>query len=149
MTQLDIVIETILHYTVEGNPLSVTPRGCVYNGPDGAKCAFARVCKEDVNLSLYEGKTASTILESRGYSIIQDKYLNDTTENIAFWVVLQRIHDHVLRHSHEASSIPIKISSLIQGCKNITFNVKEFNKRFEEIHKQLVPFYKKKREALK
>lgn len=93
-SELEVLVETINYYTIEGNSRSVDFENevCVYNGPNGSKCAFSRVAKDDFDFSDYEDKAASEVLNSvNTKSVLKPEYQHLT--DVSFWNSLQRVHD--------------------------------------------------------
>lgn len=84
-TKLEIIEETIEHY--KNNPRSVNADGhCMYNGNDGAKCAFGRCCTDEGIYALREGES------------VQEEFLEHLKpeyqgHNEFFWGAIQMLHD--------------------------------------------------------
>jgi hypothetical protein len=97
--QEEFITKTLLPYFTGEEEFSIGPAGgCVYNGPNGAHCAFAKCVKRPDNLE--EEGSASKMLREKGFSILTDEALGMgfATEE---WNVIQGIHDRKggdLRH---------------------------------------------------
>jgi hypothetical protein len=95
-TPVQIIEETAAYYSedVSRRSTSINEAGndvCLYNHPNGNKCAFSRCCEDDVDFSLLEGEGAGTVLESCSINILKSEY----SKVIAplFWKELQAFHD--------------------------------------------------------
>ena len=90
-TYLDVIEETVAFYTEDVNRRSFDENNdmCMYNGPDGKQCAFARCANEIDNY--YEGQTASSVISAKGFGILKPEYRHLT--NKLFWYDLQNFHD--------------------------------------------------------
>lgn len=88
MTQEEIVLETIEHYRT--HPRSLKLRSdcsvveCVYEGPNGERCAFSRCCTEDS--VFHEGRYCA---HQPGASL-KYKYHGHPWD---FWIFIQELHD--------------------------------------------------------
>lgn len=109
-TKEEIIIETIRHYTVDGNPRSLSKVGyCAYHGEGGAECAFQRVLTEEGKqyTEAHEGERADHLIEEYGMKIIKPAY---QTGDQDFWVFVQSIHDcYVSNKSIYTSRAPLGI----------------------------------------
>lgn len=89
-TAHEIIDETASFYNLSNR--SVESDGvCLYNGPEGKHCAFARMCTEPLKLkeTNYGGKMAvELILEDA--NILKEEYRG---QRPSFYSVLQRLHD--------------------------------------------------------
>jgi hypothetical protein len=98
-TYIDVINETVEFYVadpVNRRSLSNDPddeihsNGCLYNGPDGKQCAFAR-CANRIDKK-YEGLSAYKILDAEGINILKDE--KQHLDNTYFWEELQNLHDN-------------------------------------------------------
>jgi len=90
-TYLDVINETVKYYSADPkNRRSLGEKGnCLYNGPDGKQCAFAR-CAEPID-SKHEGEAAIGLLIILGKDILKPEYRH--LEDEIFWYKLQTLHD--------------------------------------------------------
>lgn len=132
-SKLEIIKETILHYTVEGNPRSVAANGkdCKYNGPIGEQCAFARVCKEEIP-DKFEGYSSSRVLILLGFNILKDEYKILDEE---FWDKIQSIHDFLL-DKHRCPYFQDFCSGILSRFEEFV-NLEELEDMLEEIEPKL------------
>lgn len=88
-TYLDVLNETVEFYSKDTNRRSISvDNKCLYNGPEGRKCAFSRCC---LNANFHEGVNAGFNLESLGFDILKPEYSH--LLNSTFWNDLQSLHD--------------------------------------------------------
>lgn len=84
-SMVEIIDQTVSYYSEDVSRRSVLCDGtCVYIGPDGKRCAYARMCTDDSQF--IEGK----VLRSQYDAKIKDEYDGYTTD---FYVDIQDIHD--------------------------------------------------------
>ena len=127
-TEKDIIIETINHYTKEGNPKSVELGSCLYRGPAGSECAFARCVKVLYKDNLIEETNASGNLSELGDYIFKEQYRGF---DVNFWDFIQSIHD--LMVSNEKFSM----STFVARKEYIKEQLKYSSTNYEEV-KQLI-----------
>ena len=92
LTVEQIVEETIEYYRTHSrsiNPFSAQTE-CLYNGPNGERCAFSRCCIENAVSKLTENKSAALIIDFHGDEILLPQYRG---HNPLFWADLQSLHD--------------------------------------------------------
>lgn len=96
MTKIEIInyvktwFETHPRSVVENDNADPNEKtSCVYNGPNGEKCAFALFVKDSYILE--ENQQATECLERYGVDILKDEVKNH--EGI-FWNDIQWFHDH-------------------------------------------------------
>jgi hypothetical protein len=87
LTKHQIIDETVKYYS--NNPRSIgSDSTCVYNGPNGEKCAFSRCCTD--NSEFKEGSGANT----QNKAVLLPQYAHYPIEkNEYFWRRLQELHD--------------------------------------------------------
>ena len=90
LTAHEIIDETVEYY--QNNPSSIGKNidgsnSCLYNGPNGEKCAFSRCCTDDSRF--IEGHCASGLLNI-GRSKLLPQYEGHSE---SFWDDLQSLHD--------------------------------------------------------
>ncbi len=89
-TKVEIIEETAAYYSEDVNRRSLDGNKCVYNGPDGKQCAFARVCEKPID-QRQEGTSAWALIKQTGTALLKDEYkINDA----AFWDAIQGLHDY-------------------------------------------------------
>ena len=96
LSAIEIIDETVEFY--ENNPRSLNPSPrsmfdpttCLYNGPNGEACAFARCVLPEHRKKLEEGKGCQNILNSYGDDILKEQYRG---HHPGFWVNIQALHD--------------------------------------------------------
>lgn len=108
----EIIDETAAYYNL--NNRSIKSDGgnyCLYNGPNGKKCAFARMCADDIILT--EGKNAANMLGWEGYhdkkplnsmgdqGVLKEEYRGHSME---FYNAIQGLHDLVLNWTENGLS---------------------------------------------
>jgi hypothetical protein len=93
-TKIEIIDETVAFYGEDINRRSVTKidhsqkERCLYLGPNGKQCAFARVCIDTTNFR--EGDNAASHLDN-DQLIIKPEYRG---HDGSFWNEIQRLHDY-------------------------------------------------------
>ena len=82
LTAHEIIDETVEYY--QNNPRSKDDNRCLYNGPNGEKCAFSRCCTPD-----------SKFKEGRGSGLQVEVILLPQYEGQSklFWNEIQNLHD--------------------------------------------------------
>ena len=90
-TKADIIRETVEYYGADPSRRSVIvdPEGgttCVYNGPDGKRCAVARCCGDITGIN--EHLTSIEAIEQYGLPECRQ------SSDCKFWDGLQTLHDH-------------------------------------------------------
>lgn len=88
-SKIEIIKETVEYYS--NNPRSINTAGtsCLYNGPNGEKCAFSRCCVDDA--SFIEGTSADSTLGSlSNQNILKEEYRG---HDGIFWNNVQALHD--------------------------------------------------------
>jgi hypothetical protein len=89
--QEGFITKTLLPYFTGEEAFSMdSAECCVYNGPNGAHCAFAKCVKHPENLK--EDSTAVDILRLEGFSVLTDEALG-MEFTTAHWNAIQSIHD--------------------------------------------------------
>jgi hypothetical protein len=90
ITYLDVLNDTISYYSEDTSRRSISGSGnnCLYNGPNGKQCAFAR-CAKQISTK-HEGKSAAHIIRILP-NILKDEYAHLTDKD--FWQNLQNLHD--------------------------------------------------------
>ena len=93
MTFAELVDETVAHYS--NNPRSVVRAahnsGCKYAGPNGERCAAARLCDESVtDLEDLDGQDQPAWLDVHHMATLKPEYAHFTVEQI---FDLQNFHD--------------------------------------------------------
>lgn len=84
-TYIDVIEETVKYYSQDPNLRSVDHKGnCLYNGPDGKLCAFARYVENPKSLS--EGLAVNDNIHC-----LKDEYTH--LDSIEFWDDLRNLHD--------------------------------------------------------
>ena len=89
LTAVEIILETVEYYSV--NPIerrSIKGNMCLYEGPNGQKCAYSRCWKEGVYKPEFENFDAYAI--GNPDLVVEEKYKGQSNE---FWICLQRLHD--------------------------------------------------------
>lgn len=89
-TTHQIIDETVEYY--KNNPRSKDGDGnCVYNGPNGEKCAFSRLAKPDFDFKYFEGENCAAILNKAFQEdILLPEYCGHPN---GFYADLQALHD--------------------------------------------------------
>ena len=130
-TKKQIVLETIQFYGSDpANRRSVAEKPsfrCLYNGPGGKHCAFARYVKPELQPQLPEGKRAFIVLNRMPSCLLPE--VSHLSSDKAFWQSLQNFHD-VNQHwdpvqglSELGKAIVLKYLNLTQeDLDNITFD---------------------------
>jgi hypothetical protein len=93
-TKKEIIDETAAFYNLTNR--SVERKNCKYNGPDGNKCAFARVCSDQGLKLLIEGNRAEpNLLSFSEKKLLKPEYLgNNHGQGLSnFWNEIQALHD--------------------------------------------------------
>lgn len=99
LSKLDIIEETVAYYSSDVSRRSINISqwedgservDCVYHGDNGQRCAFSRCCKEEIDLSTYEGTSAINVLERLGNDVLKEDY---QISDMSFWRDLQMLHD--------------------------------------------------------
>ena len=91
MTFSELVDETVEYYTTNPRSLDTNRNNCVYAGPNGERCAAARLCDESA--SDFEKMDNNEVSEWRHVThlaTLKPEYAHFTVEQIGF---LQRLHD--------------------------------------------------------
>ena len=89
-TYIDVINDTVAFYSKDPeNRRSIKNEVCLYNGPNGKQCAFAR-CAQPICKAL-EAHDADNLLEIKGFSILKPEYRH--LLNKSFWQDLQVFHD--------------------------------------------------------
>ena len=87
-TYLDVINETVMFYGDDPSRRSINGDGdCLYNGPDGKQCAFARCAEEIHEWNEYEDVRS---LLNEGIKL-KPEYKHLT--NVWFWGNIQKLHD--------------------------------------------------------
>lgn len=92
MTCIEIIDETVEYYS--NNPRSINDyKICTYHGENGEKCAFSRLCEDDVDFSLFEGRACDYIFK------VNPNFMENLKEeyrykDLNFYRDLQRLHDN-------------------------------------------------------
>ena len=92
MTFAELVDETVVYYT--NNPRSTTGlRGeCKYAGPNGERCAAARLCDESAtDFEYLDGQRQPAWTDVHHMATLKPEYAHFTTDQIQ---ALQRLHDY-------------------------------------------------------
>lgn len=92
---LDIIDETVEFYSADPvNRRSIGDRNCLYNGPDGKRCAFSRYVKDEYVPQMAEYCSAGESYNRLKFDI-KDEVMKPGYEglDIHFWNQLQKIHD--------------------------------------------------------
>tara|TARA_R110000796_G_scaffold194914_2_gene311273 strand:+ start:824 stop:1201 length:378 start_codon:yes stop_codon:yes gene_type:complete len=96
-TKLEIIEETVNHYTTERNSRAMDGLECVYNAEDGSHCAIGRCFKDSYRNEGHEFKfnqdtdTGDLDNELGGLdSFLSEEYKGHDS---AFWGNLQSLHD--------------------------------------------------------
>jgi hypothetical protein len=92
LSKLEIIDDTVAYYSIPGRR-SLNPEAkenhsavsCLYNGPNGVHCAFARVVENPQELE--EGQCASHVLKD---AILKQEYQG---HDGYFWDDVQALHD--------------------------------------------------------
>jgi hypothetical protein len=84
LTKIQIIEETVEFYS--NNPRSLNSSRCLYNGPNGEKCAFSRCCTED---SSFDEGDASNV-QDKAKLLPQYSHIPYDDQ---FWMDLQEFHD--------------------------------------------------------
>lgn len=97
LTEQEIAKELLQPYFDDPTLCSVSEDGdtCVYNGPDGRMCVFAKACTPEGRELLKEDSNANEQLMEHGLGVLQDKYRH--IEDGEFWDNLQYCHDELAR----------------------------------------------------
>jgi hypothetical protein len=96
LSAIEIIDETVEFYENNSRSLNPTPKdaeyGCLYNGPNGEVCAFARCVLPEYRDKLEEGKNAYRHLVEKGYGddMLMEQYRGHC---YVFWNNLQNLHD--------------------------------------------------------
>ena len=95
-TKKQIVLETIQFYGSDpANRRSVNKingtQTCLYNGPGGKHCAFARYVKPELQPQLPEGESALIVLARMPSCLLPE--VSHLSSDKAFWQSLQSFHD--------------------------------------------------------
>lgn len=90
------ITDLISPYYKGEEAFSMLNSDCLYNGPNGSKCAFAKACRPEVVLS--ENRGAAITLTAMGYNILTDEAKELTLGKLE-WGCVQQLHDcnHSLR----------------------------------------------------
>jgi hypothetical protein len=117
-TKLEIINETIAFYNLGNRSVSITNMDgrCLYKGPEGKECAFARMCNDWDKIKLEEGNAATDLIKLHTDSILKEEYRGHELE---FYQDIQRLHDTETNWTHEGLSV--------QGERY----VKELKKRYK------------------
>jgi len=138
MTTHEIIDDTVAFYgadpvgrrslkLTETEEHDLVQNACLYIGPGGKKCAFARFVKEEdlYELRQREGTCAGFVLES---VTLEDKV--SKIKNKMFWNSVQAIHD---QSSHwDENGITDQGIEFVQELKDKYPNVEELADRREE-----------------
>lgn len=90
-TKIEIIKETVEYYSADVSRRSISYSGkCMYNGPEGKQCAFAR-CAEAIDEE-YEEWNANEVLENKGIETLKPEYRHII--DVYFWNELQYLHDN-------------------------------------------------------
>ena len=86
----EIIDETAGYYNLLNRSISLENGSvsCLYNGPEGKQCAFARICIDPSNFR--EGLRAGVILNRYGESILKPEYRG---HDFSFYSDIQDLHD--------------------------------------------------------
>lgn len=87
-TCAEIIDETIEFYQKNPRSISKTTRDCLYNGPNGAKCAFSRLLEDSEGL--WEGRNAYQTMHTNPNLKFKLGYEGKSSE---FYTALQKLHD--------------------------------------------------------
>jgi hypothetical protein len=101
LTAIEIIAETVAYYSadvkrrsfvVENDPRNDGNNTCVYQGPNGEKCAYSRCWKEGAYNPNYEENTADQLYQFgvTPDDLVSERYMGHSDE---FWYDLQMIHD--------------------------------------------------------
>lgn len=99
LSEDQIVLETLKYYLEDSSRLSTTELGsCVYNGPNGEVCAFARCISPSLRKHLVEGNLLEEYL---GY--LMPEYSGHSYD---FWTGIQVLHDfYIYKVLHKGEEI--------------------------------------------
>lgn len=78
LSAIEIIDETVEFYENNPRSLNPNPKGeadrCLYNGPNGEACAFARCVADEYREKLEEGKGSYYHLELFGDKLFKEQY---------------------------------------------------------------------------
>jgi hypothetical protein len=86
LTKIQIIEETISYYKINPRSLSEGSSQCLYNGPNGEKCAFSRCCTEDSSFNEQQSSNA----QDKAKLLPQYSHIPYDDQ---FWMDLQEFHD--------------------------------------------------------
>jgi hypothetical protein len=86
LTKIQIIDKTVEFYSNNPRSLSINSSQCLYNGPNGEKCAFSRCCTEDSSFN--EGESSN--LQDGANLLPQYSHIPYHDQ---FWMDLQEFHD--------------------------------------------------------
>jgi len=89
MTTHEIIDEVAGFYKLGNRSVKTESHFCLYNGPDGKQCAFARMVIDP--LALIEHTNARVIIQEFGMQILKPEYRGHDAE---FYIAVQRLHDN-------------------------------------------------------
>lgn len=100
MTTHEIIDEVASFYNNKNRSVASQESSyCLYNGPDGKKCAFARMCINPGNL--LENINARVILEEQGQGILKPEYRGYHPQ---FYRDVQSLHDNSINWTDDGLS---------------------------------------------
>ena len=119
MTEKEIVLETIKHFTTDGNEKAYdNERGCcVYETEDGKRCGHSIHLTDEARLQIsnsyrLRNTTAENVITALGDDIHQPDKSGQSTD---FWNNIQSMHDHLLFNdaytTHQKCSLILKYFS--------------------------------------
>lgn len=92
LSAVEIINETVEFYSQDVTRRSLDNGICLYAGPEGKKCAYARCWREGVYKPEYEGITAINPKLPRPDELVEERYKG---QFVSFWRDLQFFHDSV------------------------------------------------------
>lgn len=103
MTKQEIAKELLKPYFDDPSMCSISKDGsaCLYKGPEGRMCVFARACTPEGRELLPEYTAADDCIARYGLVILKEKYRH--IEEVYFWEKLQETHDELSGDSRKAS----------------------------------------------
>lgn len=129
MSTEEYITGLLLPYFKGEEPFSVSESTCLYNGPNGERCAFAKACIDPTQL--VEGEPAEDNLLVLGFEILKEE-ARGAGLSAKEWDFVQSVHDSV----GNSTNIIIRIWA------NIGLNSLSKYGQFTELRQAIAKYHK-------